>query len=83
MVSLSLPSCGGWGRKKSAFVSASLWALSLLLLGNSTSAAAKSAADYYVRSLPGAPEPLLKMHAGYVPLICALPMIPYRSGPES
>lgn len=66
MVSLSLPSCGGWGRKKSAFVSASLWALSLLLLGNSTSAAAKSAADYYVRSLPGAPEPLLKMHAGHI-----------------
>jgi carboxypeptidase D len=30
--------------------------------------AEKTAADYYVHSLPGAPEgPLLKMHAGYVP----------------
>lgn len=26
----------------------------------------KTAADYFVSSLPGAPEPLLKMHAGYV-----------------
>jgi carboxypeptidase D len=27
----------------------------------------KTAADYFVHSLPGAPEgPLLKMHAGYV-----------------
>lgn len=25
----------------------------------------KTAADYFVSSLPGAPEPLLKMHAGY------------------
>lgn len=25
---------------------------------------AKSQADYYVHELPGAPEPLLKMHAG-------------------
>jgi carboxypeptidase D len=24
----------------------------------------KTAADYYVDTLPGAPEPLLKMHAG-------------------
>lgn len=31
-----------------------------------TSAVAdKTAADYFVSSLPGAPEPLLKMHAGY------------------
>lgn len=31
------------------------------------SLAEKTAADYYVRSLPGAPDgPLLKMHAGYV-----------------
>ena len=29
-------------------------------------AADQTAADYYVRSLPGAPEPLLKMHAGSV-----------------
>jgi carboxypeptidase D len=29
--------------------------------------AGKTAADYFVHSLPGAPEgPLLKMHAGYV-----------------
>ena len=27
-------------------------------------AAEKTAADYYVKQLPGAPEPLLKMHAG-------------------
>ncbi|KAJ5051546.1 uncharacterized protein L3040_001322 [Drepanopeziza brunnea f. sp. 'multigermtubi'] len=26
----------------------------------------KKAADYYVHSLPGAPEPLLKMHAGHI-----------------
>lgn len=29
-------------------------------------AAAQSAADFYVSSLPGAPEPLLKMHAGHI-----------------
>ena len=28
-------------------------------------AADKTQADYFVRSLPGAPQPLLKMHAGY------------------
>ncbi len=40
-------------------------ALSLLLLLNPTAVSAQSAADYYVKSLPGAPEgPLLKMHAG-------------------
>lgn len=39
-----------------------LSALSLLL---SPLVSASSAADYYVHSLPGAPEgPLLKMHAG-------------------
>lgn len=39
------------------------WALSLAL--GPGLAAAASAADYYVHSLPGAPEnPLLKMHAG-------------------
>lgn len=44
----------------------SSWALSLLLLPLSSGpVVAQSAADYYVRSLPGAPEgPLLKMHAG-------------------
>lgn len=42
-----------------------LWSLSLLLAP--ALAAASSAADYYVHSLPGAPEgPLLKMHAGLV-----------------
>lgn len=40
------------------------WTLSLQLL-LSPLAAAASAADYYVHSLPGAPDsPLLKMHAG-------------------
>ncbi|KAF9887441.1 Cell death protease [Aspergillus nanangensis] len=42
------------------------WLLPLLLL-NSLLVSAKSAADYYVHSLPGAPEgPLLKMHAGHI-----------------
>jgi carboxypeptidase D len=41
------------------------WLLPLLLFWSSRLALAKSAADYYVHSLPGAPEgPLLKMHAG-------------------
>ncbi|KAJ5689753.1 hypothetical protein N7462_004145 [Penicillium macrosclerotiorum] len=41
------------------------WSL-FLLLGPAL-AAAKSAADYYVHSLPGAPDgPLLKMHAGHI-----------------
>ena len=31
----------------------------------SSAVADKTAADYFVSSLPGAPEPLLKMHAGY------------------
>ncbi|KAL2011812.1 hypothetical protein VTN00DRAFT_4530 [Thermoascus crustaceus] len=67
MISSSFPSFGGWRRKNSAFAATSLWALPLLLLSNLTSAASKSAADYYVRSLPGAPEgPLLKMHAGHI-----------------
>lgn len=30
---------------------------------------AKTSADYYVSSLPGAPTPLLKMHAGHVEVI--------------
>lgn len=39
------------------------WTISLVL--GPTLAAASSAADYYVHSLPGAPDgPLLKMHAG-------------------
>lgn len=45
------------------------WTLSLVL--GPTLTAAASAADYYVRDLPGAPEGhLLKMHAGYVPNDC-------------
>jgi carboxypeptidase D len=46
----------------------SLWLFSvvaLLLFGQQCLAADKSAADYFIRSLPGQPEgPLLKMHAG-------------------
>lgn len=39
------------------------WTISLVL--GPVLATASSAADYYVHSLPGAPEgPLLKMHAG-------------------
>lgn len=79
MFSSSLPSLGGWRSKNSAFAATS-WALPLLLLSNLTFAASKSAADYYVRSLPGAPEgPLLKMHAGYAPL-CACLLTPSPSG---
>lgn len=45
------------------FVARTLGFLSLAMLP--AMAMAKSAADYYVHSLPGAPEgPLLKMHAG-------------------
>jgi carboxypeptidase D len=46
----------------------SLWllgAVALLLFGQQCLAADKSAADYFIRSLPGQPDgPLLKMHAG-------------------
>ena len=39
----------------------------LLLLSSPIYALAQSAADYYVKSIPGQPDgPLLKMHAGYV-----------------
>jgi carboxypeptidase D len=37
---------------------------SLAWLPGSAAAQAKTQADYFVHSLPGAPEPLLKMHAG-------------------
>lgn len=39
-----------------------------LLAGWPPSVNAKTAADYFVKSLPGAPQevPLLKMYAGYV-----------------
>ncbi|KAE8393919.1 pheromone-processing carboxypeptidase kex1 [Aspergillus alliaceus] len=43
------------------------WLVFLLVFWGSPLVSAKSAADYYVRSLPGAPEgPLLKMHAGHI-----------------
>lgn len=43
------------------------WAVAALLALSSPATAEKTAADYYVDSLPGQPEgPLLKMHAGYV-----------------
>ncbi|GLA41207.1 cell death protease [Aspergillus niger] len=43
------------------------WLLSTLLFLSPSLVSAKSAADYYVHSLPGAPEgPLLKMHAGHI-----------------
>jgi carboxypeptidase D len=35
----------------------------------------KTAADYFVSSLPGAPEPLLKMHAGYEHLSIGLQIL--------
>ncbi|KAL5334060.1 pheromone-processing carboxypeptidase kex1 [Aspergillus crustosus] len=42
------------------------WTISLLLF-HPVAISAQSAADYYVKSLPGAPEgPLLKMHAGHI-----------------
>lgn len=42
--------------------------LILSLVSFPSPAAAKTAADYYVHSLPGQPDgPLLKMHAGYTP----------------
>ncbi|KAL4789872.1 pheromone-processing carboxypeptidase kex1, partial [Aspergillus venezuelensis] len=45
----------------------STWALSLVFFLNSVATLAQSAADYYVHSLPGAPEgPQLKMHAGHI-----------------
>lgn len=44
-----------------------LYAIVGLLSGQQSLAADKSAADYYIRSLPGQPEgPLLKMHAGHI-----------------
>lgn len=58
--SFSRHSGGGSGSLFSSYFSALL-----LLLLNPTAISAQTAADYYVKSLPGAPEgPLLKMHAG-------------------
>ncbi|KAJ5909026.1 hypothetical protein N7495_001708 [Penicillium taxi] len=55
-----------FARSKGAGALAMLsWSLSLLL--GPTLAVAASASDYYVHSLPGAPDgPLLKMHAGHI-----------------
>lgn len=42
-----------------------IWSLGLFLWALPAAQAEKTAADYYVKSLPGAPAgPLLKMHAG-------------------
>jgi len=65
MVSLSLGRGSRKGTSALSLSSMTTWALSLLLSYSVDSVFAKSAADYYVRSLPGAPDgPLLKMHAG-------------------
>lgn len=54
----------GSGNNAGAVLLATLLSISSLAL---TARADKTAADYFVHSLPGAPEgPLLKMHAGYV-----------------
>lgn len=51
-------------RRATSWLPAQLWALLGLSLSVSI-AEAKSAADYFVQSLPGQPDgPLLKMHAG-------------------
>ncbi|KAJ5248687.1 hypothetical protein N7468_000138 [Penicillium chermesinum] len=51
--------------KRGSALTALSWTLSLNL--GLTLAAAESAADYYVRDLPGAPTgPALKMHAGHI-----------------
>ncbi|KAF2266717.1 pheromone-processing carboxypeptidase kex1 [Lojkania enalia] len=49
-------------RWRTALVGGLLAALSWI----PAAAADKSQADYYVHDLPGAPEPLLKMHAGHI-----------------
>jgi hypothetical protein len=53
-------------RRSNSVVSAGVWSLLSISLWPSLAMAQKSAADYFVHSLPGAPDgPLLKMHAGY------------------
>ncbi|KAJ5995810.1 hypothetical protein N7481_002787 [Penicillium waksmanii] len=54
-----------FARSKGSALVALSWTLALL---SPSLVAAKSAADYYVRDLPGAPTdgPLLKMHAGHI-----------------
>lgn len=65
-VSMAHPFLGLGSRKENvATYHLVSWLLSLLLIVNPAFVSAATAADYYVRSLPGAPEgPLLKMHAG-------------------
>ncbi|KAI9753245.1 MAG: Cell death protease [Chaenotheca gracillima] len=55
-------------RKDTTMLSAAaLWTVLSLLLCSVQTLAEKSAGDYYVHSLPGAPKgPLLKMHAGHI-----------------
>ncbi|KAJ9193558.1 hypothetical protein DTO166G4_585 [Paecilomyces variotii] len=55
-----------WRGRKGTVAALSSW-LSLLFLSCPLAVTAKSASDYYVPSLPGAPDgPLLKMHAGHI-----------------
>jgi carboxypeptidase D len=51
-------------RWSAGFHAFKLWGLLSVLA--SAGRADKTAADYFVHSLPGAPEPLLKMHAGHI-----------------
>lgn len=50
-------------RWQTALVSGLLATLSMLP-GSAAQTQAKTQADYFVHDLPGAPQPLLKMHAG-------------------
>jgi len=55
-----------WDRRKTRVPGLSLiWLLGAFLWALPIAQAEKTAADYYVKSMPGAPKgPLLKMHAG-------------------
>ncbi len=58
---------GSFGRRRSGtgLLGTPLWLGLCLLLWSTFSIADKTAADYYVESLPGQPDgPLLTMHAG-------------------
>ncbi|RDW61097.1 carboxypeptidase-2 [Coleophoma cylindrospora] len=56
-----------WATSTTGVVSAACGLLSLALMPSLANAADKTAADYFVHSLPGAPDgPLLKMHAGHI-----------------
>jgi carboxypeptidase D len=57
-------------RERAAFRALTTWGLLAMSFLLSTSLADKTAADYFVHSLPGAPDgPLTKMHAGSIPKI--------------